>query len=468
MCAHQVLMGCLFVAAVVGGAPVTAARFIGLGEDVVGIGGVSPNGQWIVGSRELPPEQQPVCPPNALCALRTAPFRWSLAGELQYIDQAGFQVGLAISDDGKPVTGKWRDFDAPEQGPFLWSEAEGVLDLGELPGVDDRGHGTDISADGTVVVGGVGDDLFGTSYGSHPQAFRWSADQRLQGLGDLDGGAFRSFATAVSPDGRVVVGEATSSGDVGGQAFRWTEETGMVGLGFVEDRIQSTARDVSSDGSVVVGYGYGLLADPRAFRWTPETGMEHLGFQIAEAVTGDGRTIVGSSQGAASSVAVIWNAGEGVRNLREFLINEHGLADALAGWKLTSALDISSDGRTITGFGENPLGSLEAWVFTTGLQPLVGDFNGDAIVDASDYVVWRGTLGHTGAGLAADGNGNGEIDAGDYEVWRSHFGQATARSSDAIRLANASSVVPEPDASLLLAAAFFAVAGTARRGLRFA
>jgi hypothetical protein len=63
---------------------------------------------------------------------------------------------------------------------------------------------------------------------------------------------------------------------------------------------------------------------------------------------------------------------------------------------------------------------------------------------------------------------NGEIDAGDYEVWRSHFGETISRSSDAIASANASSAVPEPDASLLLAVALFAVAGTARRGLRFA
>ena len=206
-----------------------------------------------------------------------------------------------------------------------------------------------------------------------------------------------------------------------------------------------------------------------AFRWTPETGMEHLGFQIAEAVAGDGRTVVGSRHGASGwSAAVIWNAEGGVRDLREFLINEHGLADALAGWKLTSALDISSDGRTIAGLGENPLGHVEAWVFTTDVQPLVGDYNGDAIVDASDYVVWRGTLGQTGAGLAADGNGNGEIDTGDYDVWRLLFGEMIAQSSDVIGPANGSSAVPEPDASLLLAVALIAAAGTTRRGLRFA
>jgi probable HAF family extracellular repeat protein len=432
MCTRQVLIVCIIVVAAAGSRASTAATFVGLGEDVVAIGGISANGQWVVGSRELPLEQQPACPPNADCALGEAPFVWSLPTGSQFIEQAGFRHGLAISNDGRSIAGSGRAFDGLAQGPFLWTSSQGVVDLGELPGVEDRGYGIDVSADGTVVVGGVGDTFFGSAYGSPIQAFRWTAGAGMQGLGDLNGGAFRSFATAVSPDGQVVVGEATSFGDVGGQAFRWTEETGMVGLGFFEDRIQSTARDVSSDGNVVVGYGYGLLADPRAFRWTPETGMAHLNFQVAEAVTGNGRTIVGSSQGAfGGTAAVIWNAESGIRDLREFLIDEHDLAQALAGWQLTSALDISADGRTIVGLGENPAGYREAWVFTThDVQPLAGDFNGDGIVDPADYVMWRKNFGSQ-AGFAA---------------WLTNFGQSASDHSNA----NASPTVPEPASTMLL------------------
>lgn len=50
-----------------------------------------------------------------------------------------------------------------------------------------------------------------------------------------------------------------------------------------------------------------------------------------------------------------------------------------------------------------------------------GDYNGDGIVDAADYVVWRKTLGTTDD-LRADGNGNFIIDTGDFAVWRSAFG----------------------------------------------
>jgi len=56
---------------------------------------------------------------------------------------------------------------------------------------------------------------------------------------------------------------------------------------------------------------------------------------------------------------------------------------------------------------------------------LVGDYNGNNIVDAADYVLWRKTLGQSGAGLEADGNNNNEIDAGDYEVWRTNFGNTS-------------------------------------------
>jgi hypothetical protein len=36
---------------------------------------------------------------------------------------------------------------------------------------------------------------------------------------------------------------------------------------------------------------------------------------------------------------------------------------------------------------------------------LAGDFNGDDVVDAADYSVWRDSFGQAGAGLAADGSG---------------------------------------------------------------
>ena len=77
--------------------------------------------------------------------------------------------------------------------------------------------------------------------------------------------------------------------------------------------------------------------------------------------------------------------------------------------------------------------------------PLSGDYNGNGVVDAADYIVWRDTLGQTGVGLAADGNADGIIDSLDYDVWASHFGQSSSDS------AGASATIPEPSTVALLA-----------------
>ncbi len=82
----------------------------------------------------------------------------------------------------------------------------------------------------------------------------------FSGLGD--GGGFPG--PTISSDGSVVVGV-----DNDGKAYRWTMETGMKGLGSLPgNSIWSTASDVSSDGSVVVGY-----SDNKAFRWTAGTAL---------------------------------------------------------------------------------------------------------------------------------------------------------------------------------------------------
>ena len=51
---------------------------------------------------------------------------------------------------------------------------------------------------------------------------------------------------------------------------------------------------------------------------------------------------------------------------------------------------------------------------------VVGDYNGNGVVDAPDYNVWRDHFGAL-APHAADGNANGMVDAADYNIWRDNF-----------------------------------------------
>ena len=76
---------------------------------------------------------------------------------------------------------------------------------------------------------------------------------------------------------------------------------------------------------------------------------------------------------------------------------------------------------------------------------LTGDYNGNSIVDAADYVLWRETLNQTGPGLAADGNNNNQVDAADYQLWRTNFGRTPAGAGTSNSIA-----VPEPSSLSLL------------------
>ena len=78
----------------------------------------------------------------------------------------------------------------------------------------------------------------------------------FSGLGDLPGGQTFSFPHGVSADGSVVVGNSDST--LGREAFRWTSDSGMVGLGYLSETVgygspYSVASSVSADGSVIVG-----------------------------------------------------------------------------------------------------------------------------------------------------------------------------------------------------------------------
>ena len=112
--------------------------------------------------------------------------------------------------------------------------------LGSLPTPwTPESYAHDVSGDGSSVVG--------ESVG---EAFRWTSNTGLVGLGTLPGDRY-SWAYGVSGNGSVVVGD--SGFITGAEAFRWTQESGMVGLGFLPEQNRSEGHGVSADGAVIVG-----------------------------------------------------------------------------------------------------------------------------------------------------------------------------------------------------------------------
>lgn len=239
------------------------------------------------------------------------------------VSDTGVAVGLARDDAGRYFA-------------FRWSDTEGMTKLPvNRPQRSSRANG--ISADGSVIVGWNDQDN-----GSRTGVI-WK-DGKAIDLVDTDGIPVGE-ATAVSRNGRVVVGERMF--DIATftmQAWRWTEETGVQPLGCLPSSFgcdATSARAVSDDGNVIVGDSMsgGTYV---ATAWTPDGGMQHLADYIA-----------------ANDVAVP------------------------AGWNLQSGSGISADGKTIGGWGAS----------STTLTSFVADLRGpapaEAIVEARGTVFWN-------------------------------------------------------------------------------
>jgi hypothetical protein len=85
----------------------------------------------------------------------------------------------------------------------------------------------------------------------------------------------------------------------------------------------------------------------------------------------------------------------------------------------------------------------------TGVGPaLPGDYNGNNVVDASDYVLWRKSLA-TGALLPNNDVTPATTAAEDYDVWRANFGNVGTPGSGA-GLSGSGTAVPEPSVMTLL------------------
>jgi hypothetical protein len=103
--------------------------------------------------------------------------------------------------------------------------------------------------------------------------------------------------------------------------------------------------------------------------------------------------------------------------------------------------------------------------FPKPLPALIGDYNRNGRVDASDYVMWRKTL-NSRTVLTADGNSNGIVDSGDFTIWRRNFGPEVsgAAAGTILGLEPSSGVVPEPaSAGLVVFGLLILAAGTRRR-----
>ncbi len=289
-------------------------------------------------------------------------FGWTAATTMVGLgDWAGGSFdsnAFGISGDGSVIAGYGTSADGKEA--FRWTEAEGKQRLGDLPGGGIASEGRGVSKDGSIVVGhGTSGNSDGSS---RNEAFRWTQQSGMVGLGDLGEGSFNSKARAISEDSNVIVGYGQSAD--GREACRWTVD-GPFGLGDLKGgAFNSVARAVSGDGAVIVGVSE-VENGSEAFMWTETDGMVSLGdfdggelYSRARGVSADGTIIVGEASTVLGHEAFIWDQSGGMQSLQGMLLANSVTLDD---WRLTEAHWISYDGRHIVGIGEHADGSIEGW-----------------------------------------------------------------------------------------------------------
>jgi len=298
-------------------------------------------------------------------------FRWTEAEGMGPLAPPGSTLpngwratkATGVSADGSVIVGNWYKADGASptghiNQPFRWTEGEGIASLPGMPPDSLWVGATGISGDGRAVA------IFAYS----GLAFRWTASTGLLSLTDENRGVWVD-THGITADGSVVVGRGwpPAKGGSEWEAWRWTLEEGIQGLGDLPGGYyQSTAKGVSADGTVIVGYALGD-SGMQAFAWNESQGMVPLGV-LAEGsfgssafdVSADGTTIVGYSESARGFDAFIWDPTHGMRALRDVLTDECRVD--LDGWTLRRATAVSDDGQVIVGYGINPDGEREAWV----------------------------------------------------------------------------------------------------------
>jgi len=296
---------------------------------------------------------------------------------------------FGISDDGSVVTGHsisgTSSSGDTKYEAFRWTVGSGLQGLGVLGETCVQefcfasSKGVAVSADGDVISGDTN-----TSINAAGIAMTWTEASGMQTVPGFPAEEY-SYVTALSADGQTIIGVLSSDVDGDGSIDQVAfARDPVLGIQFIEghavDEFASQAVDVSSDGSVVVGHARSPRAGTvgnEALRWTATGGSEPLGFldesehtttrpsSWAEGVSGDGRVVVGNATvntvvSFARQQAFIWDADNGMRNLRDVLIEDYGLD--LTGWGTLRTEAISANGRAIVGFGLNPAGVGEAWL----------------------------------------------------------------------------------------------------------
>jgi probable HAF family extracellular repeat protein len=341
-----------------------------------------------------------------------APVAFQGLGDLPGGDFESHAYG--VSPDGTHVVGTSYSKDG-EKEAFYWTQVTGMIGLGDLRFEqpdnkrDNPPRRFNSRADAVSRNGGI---IVGSGTPGSTTAFRWNKANGLTSLGSLPGRYASSMAQDISSDGTIVVGFSTSGQSSRREAFRWSEKEGMVGLGGIAPGGVggSSANAVSSNGKTIVGESETTSG---AFRWTKETGVQSLGAlppgahrsQAAD-VSGNGGVVVGTLRYRGTRERGFrWTPGGGIQELE----------DLPGGHDYCTANAVSEDGSTIVGAAYSESGSQAVRWMKAGRVESIRQLLVDGGIDMTSWRLWIAT------DVSADGTiivGYGMNPNKEWEAWR--------------------------------------------------
>jgi probable HAF family extracellular repeat protein len=229
--------------------------------------------------------------------------------------------------------------------------AQSITSIGLPPG-GSFSSATAVSAKGTAVAANV--DM--------AAGYRWTSSGLID-IGTLRG-AYATSAEDISSDGSVMVGGVFFSfPEETVRAHRWTSSGGLEDLGVLPGGVASVASGVSGDGDCVTGYSFDMDFNITAFRWTRGGGMQSLGTlpggmtSEGRKVSRDGSTIIGAAGTPEGDRAFVWTQSGGMQDLGLLSPGDGG----------SSAYGVSGDGTVVAGFS-----GANAVIWTNGIAQDIG------------------------------------------------------------------------------------------------
>jgi DNA-binding beta-propeller fold protein YncE len=211
--------------------------------------------------------------------------------------------------------------------------------------------------------------------------------------------------------------------------------------------VGSGNRTIVSDSSrgtgppIATPLGMEIAADGMIYVATISGGLTSSSSSVVQVNPATGNRLTVSSSSVGSGPELMGIRGLTIDAAQNLFVADVELDAVLRVDRVTGNRTVISDAST----GAGTTFDLPDPIAVVGILQLAGDYNGNHVVDAADYVAWRDRLGTTTT-LPGDIT-PGVISAEDFDVWRMNFGRSVSASAGA---------VPEPSTILCAAAPFVA------------